>query len=347
MDVISHIPEALTLDDTAAVILSYLSDEIIEKLFIVGLIPRLTSILTKQQFWHARIETFSRFRVAFAVNVDWRETYDIIKSCNLYNDRDNVIAVDILYRMGIRPSLHVLGKAARYGQAKIVSYLLLERSIHPDTPISISEREYGEPLALAIKGGHTAVVSLLLADSRVNPTNGGSYNYILSDVCLLRKHDILRLLIKDGRTSDADYRRAMSDVAMRDDDVETVRVLLSCVRPDDTNLCVAAYHNRARIVAALLEDGRADPCCDDNRILRSVVDCGYVDVLKLLMMDGRVDFSVRNNEALEVALRPDRDRIEIANLLLKDERVRELFYNSWLSDRADVKARVTVQPRKS
>ena len=326
---VTQIPEVLALDDTAAVILSYLSDEILRKLYITGIVPRLSSVLTQQQFWHARVETLSQLRTPFAVDVDWRETYYIIMIQDPYNDRDNATATDILNRMGIRSRI-VLAKAARYGQIKIVSYLLAKSNINPDEPILLNMGDewdgYGEPLIHAARGGHTSVFALLLSDPRVYPTNGGRYNYVLNFVCLARRHDMLQLLIKDGRVSDNEYKRAISDIAVSSDDAETVRILLSCVRPSDANLCMAIHYGREQIVAALLEDGRIDPRCDNAGVLFSAVERGWIGVVRALLADPRVDPTVENNRALNLALDLNSDEnAAIATLLLMNDRVRELF----------------------
>lgn len=331
MSLVSHIPEALALDDTAAVILSYLPDPIIEKLYISGLIPRLSSVLSSQQFWHARVETFSELRTPYATDVDWRETYYlIVGSQDPYNEQDNAVATDILCRMGSQPGPITLGKAARYGQAKIVSYLLtIGHSVNPVTFTRFYRdgiEKCGDALSHAVRGGHTDVFSLLLADPRIDPANGGESNYILTDACLYRRHDMLQLLIKDGRATTQQFKQAIVELAISGDDAETVQMLLSLVRPCDSSLSTAIHYGRERIVAALLDDGRIDPHYDNGDVLFSAVERGRIGVVRALLADPRVDPTVENNRALELALNLDSDEnAEIATLLLMNDRVRELF----------------------
>lgn len=86
------------------------------------------------------------------------------------------------------------------------------------------------------------------------------------------------------------------------------------LRPWITTLCQAVFCQRADIVRLLLDDGRAEPDCEDNCPIRSAASSGCMEIVMMLLADSRVDPSARDGEALAEALKNGHGAI--ADLLL-------------------------------
>ena len=64
----------------------------------------------------------------------------------------------------------------------------------------------------------------------------------------------------------------------------------------------AATFGHVNIVRLLLEDGRADPACDQSIALWDAAKYSRVRILKAIINDGRADPTAFDNEAMRVAL---------------------------------------------
>ncbi len=73
------------------------------------------------------------------------------------------------------------------------------------------------------------------------------------------------------------------------------------------------------IVKRLLQDKRVDPSDDNNYAIKAASGKGFSDIVKFLLQDKRVDPSDDNNFAIEVA--SERGFTDIVELLLQDNRV--------------------------
>lgn len=88
---------------------------------------------------------------------------------------------------------------------------------------------------------------------------------------------------------------------------------------DKLSLKSAVKHNRVELVKILLVDGRTDPTVDDSEVLRLAAEYGYYEIVELLLADGRADPGAKNSNALYQAARHGHDKI--VHLLLRDHRV--------------------------
>jgi hypothetical protein len=141
----------------------------------------------------------------------------------------------------------------------------------------------------AIEKGHAAIVRLLLADNRVNPSIG-------IDIHLVIVIDVLwpfNLLL------------------------EMHRIIRSADNNWFINLAVA--YNRVEIVRMLLADKRVDPSTNYNFAIRLASFKGFTEIVRQLLADKRVDPSAVDNYAIKATCILKHS--EINNLLLKDSRI--------------------------
>ena len=81
----------------------------------------------------------------------------------------------------------------------------------------------------------------------------------------------------------------------------------------------AAYHGNIEIVKLLLVDPRVDPSTSDNFAIRWAAFNDHTEVVKLLLADSRVDPSADDYFAIQRAAK--NGRAEVLKLLLTDPRV--------------------------
>ncbi len=81
----------------------------------------------------------------------------------------------------------------------------------------------------------------------------------------------------------------------------------------------AAVRNHINVLMLLLEDGRADPGADRSVALRLAAWKGSVEAVNLLLRDGRADPAAINNSAIICA--SSSGKADVVRLLLKDVRV--------------------------
>ncbi len=84
-------------------------------------------------------------------------------------------------------------------------------------------------------------------------------------------------------------------------------------------------HNYVEIVKLLLADPRIDPGYADNICIKEASQHGFVEIVKALLADPRVDPSANHNRALEYAM--ENEHHEIVILLLADPRVNTMRFS--------------------
>ena len=89
--------------------------------------------------------------------------------------------------------------------------------------------------------------------------------------------------------------------------------------PQDDDLMEAAKSGADRVVRVLLLDGRVDPSAGDNDAIISAAENGHQEVVSLLLLDPRVDPSADNNAAIKWAAINGHQ--EVVHLLRTDPRV--------------------------
>ena len=147
-----------------------------------------------------------------------------------------------------RTSLFILNWACFQGYTDVVNILLqypwIDPTLHDEKNISVID--------LAIKKGHLEIVKLLLEDSRIDPSEEGSF--------------VLGLASEYGH-------------------LDIVQLLLQCpqVDPSDKNnysIIFASQNGHLDIVALLLQDSRVDPTVEDNYAIQIATENGHLDVVR-------------------------------------------------------------------
>lgn len=301
----------MNLLDVHRVIAAYLDDKSLEKLFFCGLFPSLLQIASDQHFWHSRVESLSKSRFSFRSEVDWRQTYRILRDQlqlqepSFWNKEDNSLVSEILLSLNFNPLPSDMVSAGRHGSMNILRFLLDEGSIHPGLPCN--EDTYS-PLTKAVIHGQYEAVQLLLSDKRVDLTDYRMEEdmqgmVILSRACQAKEGNesgnytrIVKLLLLDNRIDPAwDDSQCLVDASMYGDNSEIVRILLEDGRVDPSdavNLPIryACEEGRFNIVALLMEDKRVDPSADNNECIKLASQGGHEEVVSLLLTDPRVAF---------------------------------------------------------
>ena len=148
------------------------------------------------------------------------------------------------------------------------------------------------PLTIALKRKNYELINFLINDSRVDLT---SYNNEFFDLCCRKNEiDLIKRLLKDYNI-DPSY-------------------------PDNRHVRRACLGNKLELLNILLEDLRVSFNYDHKcRTFPLVCHHGYIEIIKRLLQDPRIDPSLDDNEAIKYAYEADKQ--DIVDLLLKDPRV--------------------------
>ncbi len=108
--------------------------------------------------------------------------------------------------------------------------------------------------------------------------------------------------------------------ALREGDVITVKRLLKNpkVDPADHTFRLPSEYGHADVVQLLLEDGRVDPTAKNNYAIVRSSQLGHAGVVQLLLADGRADPAVKNNYAIRWS--SQNGHAGVVQLLLADGR---------------------------
>ncbi|KAJ3027537.1 UNVERIFIED_CONTAM: hypothetical protein HDU68_003623 [Siphonaria sp. JEL0065] len=181
--------------------------------------------------------------------------------------------------------------------------------------------------------GFNKVVSLLLGDSRVNPT--ANSNEALHSAIHHGNVDIVQQLLADPRVAasqreigDSLVEKTATNYIKRYSRFENILALLASpsfdVGYNDNELfIIAASEGFTKMVEVMLasKNPRFNPCSKDNDALLRAAIGGHVDVVAILLNDSRIDptAGLTNNECIAAAA--EIGQAEIVKLLLLDPRV--------------------------
>jgi hypothetical protein len=245
----------------------------------------------------------------------------------------------------IKVMMDALDLAATAGHCDVVAVLVQDPRVNPGLCQSFALEQYchagdvkrasellGDPeldgglpgaiLAAASRNGRTAIVQLLLADSRVDPSVDEDDAIKLASA---RGHDsVVKLLLADPRVDPAaDSSEAIRNASFNGH-ASVVELLLADPRVDpaaDSNMAMryAIFKDHSSVVKLLLADPRVDPSANHNEAIRNASAGGHASVVELLLTDSRIDPAAENNYAIRFASYGG--HFSIVDLLLADPRV--------------------------
>ncbi|KAJ3193525.1 hypothetical protein HDU82_002783 [Entophlyctis luteolus] len=198
------------------------------------------------------------------------------------------------------------------GHRDVVEVLLAEPRITPDNLA----------LQLACENGHTDVVALLLADRRADP--GDEENLPIRVAAQNGHTSVLKLLLEDTRCDPASTSNEALYLACENGHAEAVKLLLGDPRCsplgvedglDLMRICVAS--NNSDVFEMLLADGRIDPLANDMTTLWDVWNTGQVQLMRRLLVDGRVFEGGPGSERVWVQASDDDVRTMFESVLRK------------------------------
>ena len=187
--------------------------------------------------------------------------------------------------------------AAEDGYGPMVSLLLADTRVNPAT----TNKDGNTALMFAAQNGHSSVVRLLLADKRVDPTVANQNGFTALMFAAMKGHvPVATLLLAGNRVNPAIVNMGGNNALM-----------------------FAAESGHAPMVNLLLADTRVDSATankDGNTALMFAVQNGHSSVVALLLADNRVDHTVTNHNgftALKFAIQ--NGQIKIADMLLQHD----------------------------
>jgi len=149
--------------------------------------------------------------------------------------------------------------------------------------------------------------SILQAHTRTSPSNAlilaAAHNYYAH----------IPSLLKHTNCDPTFKKNSALNQAIRKNNTKVVKLLLQDTRVnpadnDNEAISIAIGNNRAEITKLLLADPRVDVDPDDN-ILYDAIECGYFDVVQVLLSDYRIHPSMEDNEPLYIAATEGQTRI--------------------------------------
>jgi len=255
---------------------------------------------------------------------------------NWYNLRVNVTLMEPFLKY-IR-ALRLAGNqwqicfAVKNGELAIVKRLLQIPGVDP----AVNDNY---PIAIAAENGNLELVELLLSNPLVNPA--ARRNNAVVVAAKLGHSAVVERLLRDPRVNPADRRNAAIREAAKDGRLKVVELLLKDGRADPSaedsdSIQVAARNGHLAVVEALLRDGRADSTREDSLAIHLAAQNGHLEIVKrLLQVSG-----VNPTDALEAAA--IEGYLDIVEVLLEDGRadlnvIREIPWVRDLYERYRVK----------
>jgi ankyrin repeat protein len=237
---------------------------------------------------------------------------------------------------GLPGAIFFLAAASGNGRTAIVQLLLTDSRVDP----SVDENN---SIRLASARGHDSVLKLLLADPRVDPA--ADSNYAIRYASSNGHAGVVKLLLADPRVDPAAYDNHAIRSASDNGHASVVRLLLADSRVDpaaENNDAIryACENGHASVVKLLLAHPEVDPAANNNDAIRDASSIGYASVVKLLLADPRVDPAANNNDAIRNA--SSRGRASVVELLLADPRVDPAAYDNYAIQNASSNGQSSV-----
>ena len=177
----------------------------------------------------------------------------------------------------------IIRDATESAHVRIVQLILADRRINPNNDI------FSECCVYASEKGHAKIVQLLLCDGRADP--GFNSNHAIHVASVYGHVEIMRLLLADKRVN-PDLTREFGIYVRGAYPVEATKLLVMYNRDltaKSSDLHMAIISGNHVVINVLLGDKRFDPSVDSNAALCCAVRIGYLNAVRLLLADTRVD----------------------------------------------------------
>ncbi|KAI9334947.1 hypothetical protein BDR26DRAFT_866478 [Obelidium mucronatum] len=174
-------------------------------------------------------------------------------------------------------------------------------------------------IRMAAECGHEKIVKMLLDDKHVDPSARSlaltAFKALLQALTGKPKPEVVSLLLADDRVDPTAFDNLALAQAVSLGSAENLMLLLADPRVDP-NIAIqkAADAGNHANIAALLADERVNPTANNNYAISAAVKYGSFESVRLLLKDERVDPSVNDNEPLRRACQ--RGNMEMVQLLL-------------------------------
>jgi len=267
------------------------------------------------------------------IELDKMDSYSkLIKGC----EYDMLWLVKQSLKEGVDPSVNfniAIETACESGSEEVVEFLLNDERVDPTI-------HKNSCVYLSSINGHVNILKLLLKDKRVDPSDDGNValwetfeNYSDNGYNDERYADIIRLLVNDKRVRNRltkdDYKELWDNVNLDKPISESIRHLLKPKSEEDIlkssknlspedKLEKGCRYNIPWLVKQALEEG-VDPV-DHSNLLVILSQYGYLEIVKILLADKRMDPTCYENSPIAYAY--FKNHIDIIKELLKDDKVR-------------------------
>ncbi len=221
---------------------------------------------------------------------------------------------ELLKDQTIIPTDWTFNHAARLGHVEVVRELLNDKRIVPT--------DWGFQRAAGL--GHIEVVKELLKDKRVDPASNG--NHALDQATIFGHIDVVRELLKDERIDPTYSGSHCLCIAIREGHTEIVKIMLEDRRlyPTLSNyICsgmvgnYVVHHNYTKIVQLLMSSDQIDLSACNCSLLQLSAEYGNDEIAAIMLTNPRVKSS-SCTWALTIAAASG--RVNVVKLLLKDGR---------------------------
>lgn len=175
----------------------------------------ISSLAQSQLFYYLRTKYVLNYELSIHLGRDkhpadccWKKTLALVKQAlrleNPFSIANDVLSIHVLLQLGYDPSVNdsqIFITACAHGRARIVTLLLADKRVNPAT-------KNGEALEWAVNNGHSEVVQLLLEDGRIDPR---SCSLDLLEVAYDNEDDkMVQLLLGLGRVEKITKKRRRS-----------------------------------------------------------------------------------------------------------------------------------------
>lgn len=237
-----------------------------------------------QVWWFRRVEYLVTRELQYRTG-EWNRVYASLSQCglefNAYQDYRSTLLIQVLLELGGKPDSLVLNAIAERATGEGFSLLLYNRDV-------VQDNVSGLMLGFAADSGNLGVMRLLLADSRVDPSD-----YNNEAILLAVDHsqmDALKLLLSDPRTDASDGDNIALHRAVKHGFADIFTLLIENEKVRVRNKALGGdYHLDEAIVGGHTEIVRlimarsSEIDVDRDYVIELACRLGHVEIVRLLI----------------------------------------------------------------